>query len=414
LCDTFFYTFTPTTINVLQVMVKNSIRSEWDDTNFQFLFDCSPDAYLLIEDQIVKKINKAALTLFNAVSDQIVGKSFAQLSPEFQPDGLASTVCIELKYRNCLDKGVETFTWNMLNGRGDDLWVEVRLLSFNPSFPNHFLVVLNDQSETRKSMISLLESESLFKDLAESIPLSISIVSLKGVVLYINPAAVKLYELRDLEEAYRLNAREVWSDPSQRDVWISEIHKKGLVTNFEIGIKTITGESKWVIISGLFITYKGEKCILSSQNDITERKVMELALLHSEEKHRQLYEQYEAINENLPMGVAVIDREMKIMTVNNKMREWFPSHDYRKDLHCFHAFNYPSKDDNCENCPVIKTMKDGKLHNYVKQTSTVRGIMFYSITASPIKNHEGEIIAVIEMVEDVSERLAAEKKTQGK
>lgn len=42
--------------------------------------------------------------------------------------------------------------------------------------------------------------------------------------------------------------------------------------------------------SGIIIEYQGQKCVLSSQHDITERKEMEEALRESEEQYKLLFE----------------------------------------------------------------------------------------------------------------------------
>jgi two-component system, cell cycle sensor histidine kinase and response regulator CckA len=143
-------------------------------------------------------------------------------------------------------------------------------------------------------------------------------------------------------------------------------------------------------------------CIFS---DITERIRTEEALRESEAKMR-------GILENIRVGVAVISPHMEILELNPLMREWFPQVDLEQAPICYRAFNQPPRETVCEYCPTIETLRDGRVHEATLETPATGAMRSYRIVSSPISDSSGQVSAAIEMVEDVTEKLALEHQLQ--
>ncbi|UUX92508.1 PAS domain S-box protein [Methanoplanus endosymbiosus] len=135
----------------------------------------------------------------------------------------------------------------------------------------------------------LKESEGQFYSIIKEIPISMSIATIKGEILLINSRTAEVLELKS-EDINGINAQEFWANPKRRKIWLEEINKTGIVSNFEADIITTSGKHKSLSISGLKIIFEGRPCILSVHQDVTDKKRAESELKLSHEKYRSLIE----------------------------------------------------------------------------------------------------------------------------
>ena len=133
------------------------------------------------------------------------------------------------------------------------------------------------------------------------------------------------------------------------------------------------------------------------------RMQVEKALRQSEQKFR-------SVVDNVGIGIALISRNMEILFLNQQMKEWFPTVNVGQNPVCYKAYNDPPRQTPCDYCPTVKSFQDGNVHEAVTETPAGRKIINYRVVSSPIKDSDGKIIAVIEMVEDVTKRKQNEEK----
>jgi len=136
--------------------------------------------------------------------------------------------------------------------------------------------------------------------------------------------------------------------------------------------------------------------------DITERKKMESALRASEQKYRQIVD-------NIGIGVAVIGEDKRLLEMNRQMRTWFPGIDPGKETPCFQLFDNGSKSRPCRGCPAMAAIASGTVCEALIGNPESLGKRCFRIIASPLRDEGGKITAVIELVEDVTEKLALER-----
>ena len=150
--------------------------------------------------------------------------------------------------------------------------------------------VNQDITELKKTSCALAEQETQFRQIIDNLPISISIVTLDGTIRYANSQAMSLFEFSSMDELYNTKAPNVWADPTRRNTWLDTLQKNGIVTNFEMDLKTPSGKTFWAIGFGIIITYEGERCVLSAHHDITDRKIAEDELKKREEQYRFITE----------------------------------------------------------------------------------------------------------------------------
>ncbi len=132
-----------------------------------------------------------------------------------------------------------------------------------------------------------------------------------------------------------------------------------------------------------------------------EKRKAEEALRLSEEKFR-------AVVNNIAMGISVINRSMEITYLNQQMRTWFPRIDPSQKPLCYKAFREPADDAVCPNCPTARTFADGQVHEAVIETPCDGQWKSYRVVSSPIRDEQSQVIAAIELVEDITQRKRME------
>ncbi len=136
--------------------------------------------------------------------------------------------------------------------------------------------------------------------------------------------------------------------------------------------------------------------------DCSERKVMEEAI-------REAGEKYRSVVDNIDIGTALISTDMEILTMNSKMRTWFPDVDLSARPACYRTFHNPPQEGICEDCPTCKTLRDGLVHESITETRSGADVRHYRNVSSPIKNQDGTVVSAVVVLEDVSERKHAEE-----
>ena len=136
--------------------------------------------------------------------------------------------------------------------------------------------------------------------------------------------------------------------------------------------------------------------------DISERKRAEQALQESEQKYR-------GVVDNIPIAVSVISPAMEILALNREMRRRFPHVDPSKKPRCYRSFHHPPRDGVCPNCPTCKTLDTGQVHESVVERRVESETRSYRIVSSPLRDAAGNVVAAIEMVEDITDRKRAEE-----
>ena len=110
------------------------------------------------------------------------------------------------------------------------------------------------------------------------------------------------------------------------------------------------------------------------------------------------------ILESIGDGISIQDNDFKILYQNSKHKSFVGEH---IGEFCYKA--YEKRENLCEGCPLKMSMENGLPHTSKREAIVNEAMAHFEITASPIRNKKGEIIAGIEVVRDVSERTSHEE-----
>lgn len=107
----------------------------------------------------------------------------------------------------------------------------------------------------------------------------------------------------------------------------------------------------------------------------------------------------ETLFEEAPCFITVQDRDLNILHANRRFREAFG---YRPGATCFQL--YKGRDSACPGCPVQASFADGEGRRSEETLRTRDGREIAAIVqTTPLRDDEGRITAVMEMVTDISE-----------
>ena len=106
-------------------------------------------------------------------------------------------------------------------------------------------------------------------------------------------------------------------------------------------------------------------------------------------------------------GLALISSDFHVIEINSKMLEWFPKIQVSSFPLCYYSF-YAQTDSPCRNCPAVKSLQDGKKHSIIIEQEINNKFHALKISCTPIKGHDEAIWGILELVEDITEKILKE------
>ncbi|WP_320008992.1 response regulator [Maridesulfovibrio sp.] len=220
----------------------------------RFLFDQSPDAYLIMEDGIYTDCNDAALELLQATHDQVVGRGPEFFSPEIQPDGSYSAVSVGELISRLSSSDLVRFEWVHRSLNGHDFWVDVFLSAVRDEDRDLVLVVWRDITDRKHAeeelRQALLEQSAILDNASVGITLVKDRVQLKANKKMAEIFGYSIEEMENHSTLRFFQTREEF-DQLGRDAY-SVISQGGSYTS-EQRLLRKNGELSWMRLFGTAI-----------------------------------------------------------------------------------------------------------------------------------------------------------------
>ena len=113
-------------------------------------------------------------------------------------------------------------------------------------------------------------------------------------------------------------------------------------------------------------------------------------------------EKTKAILASVGDGISIQSTDYRVLYQNQTHKDFIGDH---AGEFCYAG--YEKRDSLCEGCPVAIAFQDGDIHRAERVVAFPEGNRYFEITASPLRDSTGAIIAGIELVRDVTERARA-------
>jgi len=220
---------------------------------------------------------------------------------------------LEVEYRARIKDG----TWQ---------WQATNLATAQDDNGNLLLIsVARVITERKQAEAALLKSEQKFRQLFENSQVGIIRSRIEdGLILDANQ---RLAELLGYSCATEIIEKKLtpnfYVNPDDRASILSELHQKGVINNFEFPFRRCDGQVRW----GLFSLHLNveEHCMEGVVADISDRKKAEEALRCSEQKYRNIFE-------NFQVGIARIRLEDGLFLEANQRQAQILGYNCATDL----------------------------------------------------------------------------------
>lgn len=375
----------------------NLIQSE---ERYRSLFENSHAAMLIIDPQSggILDANPAAVEFYGWNRELLIGMNIGNINT--LP---VNELSAQLAQAEAGKQRYFVFQHRIMDGSTRDVEVFSGPIKFNNQTVLYSLI--HDITDKLKAEEALIISEQRHRKLAEST---------KTIFWEFDLVADRWAYLSPQVEKFLGFAPNQWSN---FEFWANRIHPDDRDTTiYTCKLATMKGqdhemEYRFMAANGNLVWIREEVNVELSNGkpfwlrgtmmDITTRKFAEIALKHSEEKFQSLFN-------HLSVGVSLLSKDMKVVQVNPQISKWFPDADFSTNPFCYCAFGHPTPGKPCPDCPVLKTFADGKTYETEHEMYSPLGKMIYRVVSTPILNDRGEVEAVVEMLDNVTERKKAQ------
>ncbi len=275
-----------------RLIVERTEALRESETMHRQLFECSPDAYLLLDNHVFTACNDSALAMLGMNRAQLVGLKPADLSPLRQPDGSLSSDKAQTILKTALEKGSTRFEWVHTKQSGEPFWVDVSLAVIPKQGLQRFLVAWRDITERKHTENALLENEALQRLLLANLPVGVMIIDPDTrTIEKVNEHLVKLFGYSE-KNLVGQRCHSILCPASEKECPVCDL---GItVENSERGILRHDGSCLQVLKTVKRIQMGGKEKLLECLLDISERKKAEAEL---QETNRQLEEAISRAND---------------------------------------------------------------------------------------------------------------------
>ncbi|MDD3135428.1 MAG: PAS domain S-box protein [Methanoregula sp.] len=265
---------------------------------------------------------------------------------------------------------------------------------------------IRDITERKLAEEALRESENKFATIFLRSPVALTLVSAtEGTFVDVNDAFVRMTGYsRDDVMGKTADALGIFTDNKEREQMLSALRVQRCVNGMELKCRIKTGEIRTCLFSSGLLLMGGTPNILSTIEDITERKRADEALRESEERYRSLAETAEDL-------IFIIDRNDTVVYVNSYCQQMLkkPFRDIigkpRKGL--FSESNSARQYQNLQR--VFATGKPLRVEGEILVSGQTR---WQDTHLMPLKAADGTIYAVLGISRDITEQKALHDSVQ--
>ena len=257
-----------------------------------------------------------------------------------------------------------------------------------------------------RDVTSQHESEIRFTELFESLREGIFFTTPEGKLLDANPALLRMLGYDDKEELKKINFRELYVDPLQRDTLVRQVVEHGAVQDVDVVYRRKDGTHLHCLASGFGVrdTFGRTIRMQGTLVDISERIEIEARLHQEQEFVRRLVASF-------PDVIAVMDLDGRLTFISPRIQDVLGHSAQDSDRQGAVGADSPGRRRGTARMHFVK-LADGALAHAQLEYRTKHADGTWRMlraSASPLFDASGKINGVVASARDVTETRAAEK-----
>lgn len=389
--------------NTLSQVIISGIAADAtkeSEAKFKALFEGASDAIFIMDNAVFLDCNHSTEAMFCCTSDQIIGHSPTEFSPDYQPDGRLSIDKAKEKIDAALSGEPQFFEWVHLHYDRTPFNAEVSLSRIMLQGRYYLQAIVRDVTERKRAD----ELVRLLARMSDDAPASITVHDFDGNFIYANEETFRLHGYTR-EEYLRKSLHDIDVPESEHLIAkrMQEIRDNG-AAEFDVEHFRKDGSKIPLHVNVKIVTWGERRVLLSIAIDLTERKRAELALKESEQKYRNIFE-------NSMMGIFQTTPGGKLLNANDAFAHMFGYAGISALLNANINVGrqlYANPKDREAVLRVLgeKGIVESMESHYIRQDGTP---FWGSITARVIRDPEGCILFYEGMIIDITERKRAEQ-----
>lgn len=251
---------------------------------YRTLFESAQDTILVMDGPTIVDCNPSATALIGCTRKEIIGRTPADFSPLVQADGEETTRMMHRMLEHAEAGERLRFEWLCQRVDGGITEVETSLTPMHVGGERYLLALTRDVSKSKEAERNLRLSEEKFSKIYNLAPYSISITRLKdSVILDVNAAFEILTGYSRAESIGNSGDNlHLWNDSTSRTAFLEQLQRDETVLDYEFIMRRKDGTLRNALNSCQYIEINGERCSLNIVRDITEKKLVQQAMVQTE------------------------------------------------------------------------------------------------------------------------------------
>ncbi len=373
---------------------------------YKTLFNNSPDAIILFQNEKIIAVNKKSLELFKCTEEAVINQPLSTILPDVQPGGKESKseIAAELKGASFTEPVDFYWTFKKCNGNFFNAAVSISVSEYLGSMV--YQAVLRAINEDKDDIESLSRSEDKYRFLFEKNVVGAFRATIEGVLLDCNKAYSDLLGYNNPDELRGISELTFYLSHDDRKRITYRLIEKGEIQNYEICLLTKDGRKIWVLENAALFKESSQSSpiIYGTLINITDRKKAQEAVKIAEKKYKYIFE-------NSVHGIIQATPEGKIITANPALASilgYNSPEELKSSIKNLAEDVYADREKRYELLAIIKKrgwIKGFELEVYKKDKTKI----WLSVNGTGKFDSSGNIEFTETIIEDITERKIAER-----